>query len=1252
MGMSSEQTNLLKFPIEFRKDPGNAAESSGCSMEVTATPPVQMNAEHGGGNKGKFKRSLRNRNGIDYFILDYSSEGESDYEGAIKDCYFKCPLQTDDHPRSSGHSKPHKETARWIPEKACRPVIDEAPIFYPIEEEFKDTLRYIASIRQKAEQYGICRIVPPPSWKPTCLLKERSFWENAKFATRVQPVDLLQNREPMKKKSRNHCHRKRKRRRGKRFGMTRRCNNSNSSEANNDCAASDTDEKFGFQSGPDFTLKQFQEYANDFKVQYFGIEDSSETLVSCNEDPQKKWQPSVEEIEGEYWRIVEEPTEEVEVLYGADLETGVFGSGFPKAPLSNEIYSDPYALSGWNLNNFPRLSGSVLSFESGDISGVLVPWIYIGMCFSSFCWHVEDHHLYSLNYMHWGEPKIWYGVPGSDAVKLEDAMRKNLPELFEEQPDLLHELVTQLSPSVLKSEGVPVYRAIQNPGEFILTFPRAYHSGFNCGFNCAEAVNVAPIDWLPHGQCAVELYSMQCRKTSVSHDKLLLGAAEKAVRALWELSFLGSKSLDNLRWQRVCGKDGTLTKSIQARVLMEQKRRDSLCSTWQFRKMDKNFDASKERECFSCFYDLHLSASGCVCSPNRFACLTHAELLCTCDPGKRFFIFRYNMEELNTLLEALEGDLNAMRHCALDIVRPIQLSQLEVKERSGEMKSAYASDIKYSDQSSYKSQKQFISNNNGDADTSYQDNGSQVCKAVSESPACFQRTKEIPDINGSCKSDHNNASKVMEENRQGPRMFYASSVKDEFGSENLDKEPFLTKSDAVDMQQLEVASKSLRDNLFDGSTGEKHHRQSSDQNSRQPAKESNSRIPACLDSKEEQGWSSPMLKKSHYSCSLGVDDHACDRTQLECKSKITNSMLISSPDYRYSVLPCHPSELVAQYDLTNKILNVVSCPQGAEHLPKSSPKLFGYELRRLQRHRTTHSDGEGTRLMGADLSQFNELDQPSHETEKVNQRSKYFIEPLNFGMVMPGKRWYTKKAIFPKGFKSRVRFFSILDPTKICNYISEVLDAELLRPLFKVTVEENQEQTFMHVSAQQCWDMVRDRLNQEIIKLCNHGKRNLPPLQPAGSIDGLEMFGFLSPSIIQVIEALDPHHQCSDYWASKSNVLLTSELIEVTHPPIEVVKNSASRNEPEKSLLRSRNTRKTENKLFGVDITRSEKDQPDRSSCILAEEVQDVLGGLFRKASMEELRMVHKIFCSSSGSNNWRAALDTLLDEIQRKAHK
>ena len=104
---------------------------------------------------------------------------------------------------------------------------------------------------------------------------------------------------------------------------------------------------------------------------------------------------------------------------------------------------------------------------------------------------------------------------------------------------------------------------VQHSGEFVLTFPRAYHSGFNCGFNCAEAVNVAPVDWLAHGQHAVELYSEQRRKTSISHDKLLMGAAQEANRALRELLLLGKETPENLRWMSVCGKDGVLTAAVK-----------------------------------------------------------------------------------------------------------------------------------------------------------------------------------------------------------------------------------------------------------------------------------------------------------------------------------------------------------------------------------------------------------------------------------------------------------------------------------------------------------------------------------------------------------------------------------------------------------------------------------------------------------------------------------------------------------------
>jgi histone demethylase JARID1 len=275
-----------------------------------------------------------------------------------------------EQPSSPRH---RKVVARWLPDEAQRPIINDAPVFTPSLEEFVDPLAYIEKIRPLAEPYGICRIIPPSTWKPPCRLKEKSIWEQTKFPTRIQTVDLLQNREPMKKKPKS---RKRKRRRNSRMGSSKRRSGSSPAEST---SSPEAEEKFGFNSGSDFTLDEFEKYALHFKDSYFEKKDSGGDIV--------KWTPSVDDIEGEYWRIVEQPTDEVEVYYGADLENGVLGSGFYKrAEKFTGSDMEQYTLSGWNLNNLPRLPGSVLSFEDCDISGVLVPWLYVGMCFSSFCW--------------------------------------------------------------------------------------------------------------------------------------------------------------------------------------------------------------------------------------------------------------------------------------------------------------------------------------------------------------------------------------------------------------------------------------------------------------------------------------------------------------------------------------------------------------------------------------------------------------------------------------------------------------------------------------------------------------------------------------------------------------------------------------------------------------------------------------------------------------------------------------------------
>lgn len=252
-------------------------------------------------------------------------------------------------------------------------------------------------------------------------------------------------------------------------------------------------EAFGFeQAQREYTLQQFGEMADQFKADYFNI---PVHLVPT------------ELVEREFWRIVSSIDEDVAVEYGADLHTMDHGSGFPT---KSSLYLLPgdleYADSSWNLNNLPLLEESVLGHINADISGMKVPWMYVGMCFATFCWHNEDHWSYSINYLHWGEPKTWYGVPGSKAEAFENTMKRAAPELFQSQPDLLHQLVTIMNPNTLMNADVPVYRTDQHAGEFIITFPRAYHAGFNQGYNFAEAVNFAPADWVRNPNRSISSY--------------------------------------------------------------------------------------------------------------------------------------------------------------------------------------------------------------------------------------------------------------------------------------------------------------------------------------------------------------------------------------------------------------------------------------------------------------------------------------------------------------------------------------------------------------------------------------------------------------------------------------------------------------------------------------------------------------------------------------------------------------------------
>uniref|UniRef100_A0A8C9ZEM0 [histone H3]-trimethyl-L-lysine(4) demethylase n=1 Tax=Sander lucioperca TaxID=283035 RepID=A0A8C9ZEM0_SANLU len=384
-------------------------------------------------------------------------------------------------------------------------------------------------------------------------------------------------------------------------------------------------EAFGFeQAYRDYSLRAFGQMADAFKSDYFNM---------------PVHMVPTELVEKEFWRLVGAIEEDVTVEYGADIASKEFGSGFPipKGKFKVSPADEKYLKCGWNLNNLAMMNPSVLTHVTADICGMTLPWLYVGMCFSSFCWHIEDHWSYSINYLHWGEPKTWYGAPGFAAEQLEEVMRKLAPELFESQPDLLHQLVTIMNPNTLMAHGVPIYRTNQCAGEFVITFPRAYHSGFNQGFNFAEAVNFCTVDWMPLGRQCVDHYRTLHRYNVFSHDEMVCNMATKA------------DTLDVVLASAV-------HKDMVAMIQEEQTQREKVKKMGLFHQKEAKYDhlQDDERQCAKCRTTCYLSAVTCPCSPGVLVCLHHIHDLCSCPATNYTLNYRYTLDELFPMMIAVK----------------------------------------------------------------------------------------------------------------------------------------------------------------------------------------------------------------------------------------------------------------------------------------------------------------------------------------------------------------------------------------------------------------------------------------------------------------------------------------------------------------------------------------------------------------------------------------------------------------------
>ncbi|XP_069336201.1 lysine-specific demethylase 4B isoform X5 [Eulemur rufifrons] len=94
-----------------------------------------------------------------------------------------------------------------------------------------------------------------------------------------------------------------------------------------------------------------------------------------------------DDLERKYWKNLTF----VSPIYGADI--------------SGSLYDDDVAQ--WNIGSLRTILDMVERECGTIIEGVNTPYLYFGMWKTTFAWHTEDMDLYSINYLHFGEPKSW-----------------------------------------------------------------------------------------------------------------------------------------------------------------------------------------------------------------------------------------------------------------------------------------------------------------------------------------------------------------------------------------------------------------------------------------------------------------------------------------------------------------------------------------------------------------------------------------------------------------------------------------------------------------------------------------------------------------------------------------------------------------------------------------------------------------------------------------------------------------------------
>ncbi|KAG8875366.1 hypothetical protein FRB97_005178 [Tulasnella sp. 331] len=400
------------------------------------------------------------------------------------------------------------------------------PVFKPTYEEFKDFERYMERVEVWGRKSGIVKVIPPKEWSdalppvnpllPTLKLKHpieqhmigqsglfrQNNVEKRKKHTLKDWVELCNHsdrraptiKDGQVKKRAVEARAPRKTRAGKKVKEEAVEEGPEPEHQNRLSVPSaetpDPEHVTAKAASPRSDVPPDDTFYNDF--------DPRVSWLPEDTHPEDYTPEACRELERIFWRTCGIG---IPAQYGADMA----GSLFTKETTEWNVAKLPSFLSRLCLNK--------------NLPGVNTPYLYFGMWRATFAWHVEDMDLYSINYIHWGAPKYWYAIPNERSKAFEDRMKGDSKEC----PQYLRHKSYLVSPTLLSRSACRPNTLVQHQGEFVITYPRGYHAGFNLGLNCAESVNFALESWIELGRKA-DVCSCVGDSVRIDVDQLLAEA--------------------------------------------------------------------------------------------------------------------------------------------------------------------------------------------------------------------------------------------------------------------------------------------------------------------------------------------------------------------------------------------------------------------------------------------------------------------------------------------------------------------------------------------------------------------------------------------------------------------------------------------------------------------------------------------------------------------------------------------------------